>query len=276
MVSTLAGSASVNRSPTGTPWNDVFDMFAQKTGVEIKVQYTPNIENYWAKTRALLGSGNPPDMLRVDDDNIPNYAATGQLTDLTEYLERDNIDKTGFFEAVYDMGQQADGSFPAWNVGIQPRLIYFNKTLFEEEGVELPPTTWTAEGWTWDDFLERARELTKPGERWGISILQDTGYEIIYPVNNNGQGPFSEDGTSFTLANPEGIEAVQRVADLSCREKVQPEWAELMQDERSNQLFVGGQLAMIEATSTFTSYARQNTSRISSGTSHQCPHGRSR
>ncbi|GAA5019278.1 ABC transporter substrate-binding protein [Actinopolymorpha pittospori] len=243
--------------PTGTPWNDAFEKFTAKTGIEIKIQYTPTMTNYWAKTRALLGSGDPPDLMRVDDDNIPNYGATGQLTDLATYLKRDKLDRSDYFPAVYDMGRQADGTVPAWSVGIQPRVIFYNRTMFEKAGVELPPTTWTADGWTWDDFLDRARRLTKQGQ-WGAAIVQDTGYEVVHPVNNGGDGPFSADGKRFTLAGPEGLDAVQRVADLTCAAHVQPDWASLKQDQRSNQMFVAGQLAMVEATSTFTSYASQN------------------
>ncbi|WP_020576932.1 ABC transporter substrate-binding protein [Actinopolymorpha alba] len=244
--------------PTGTPWNQAFDRFTEKTGIQVKIQYTPTMTNYWAKTRALLGSGNPPDLMRVDDDNIPTYAATGQLLDLRTYLKRDKLEPSTYFPVVYEMGRQADGSFPAWSVGIQPRVIFYNRTMFERAKVPLPPTTWTADGWTWDDFLDRARQLTTPDGRWGAALLQDSGYEIIHPVNNGGEGPFSADGKKFALADPAAIEAVQRVADLSCEQRVQPQWTTLKQPDRANQMFVGGQLAMIESTSTFTAYASQN------------------
>ena len=39
-------------------------------------------------------------------------------------------------------------------------IIYYNKKIFDEAGVPYPPTKWT-EAWTWDEFVNVAKKLTK-------------------------------------------------------------------------------------------------------------------
>ena len=39
--------------------------------------------------------------------------------------------------------------------GTQTMVMYYNKDIFDEKGVEYPK-----EGWTWDEFLETAEKLT--------------------------------------------------------------------------------------------------------------------
>ena len=51
-----------------------------------------------------------------------------------------------------------------------PLAIYYNKKLFDEAGVAYPQ-----EGWTWDDLLATAQQLTKTDAsgnvtQWGIQL----------------------------------------------------------------------------------------------------------
>ena len=38
-------------------------------------------------------------------------------------------------------------------------ILYYNKSLFDEAGVDYPPSK-AAEAWTWDEFVAAARQLT--------------------------------------------------------------------------------------------------------------------
>ena len=123
----------------------------------------------------------------------------------------------------------------------------------------MPPGTWTRENWTWDNFLETAKALTIEDERWGALLYKDTSCETIYTVNNGEPtGIYSEDGTQFTLANPNAVAGMQWVADLTCVHGVQPPWGDLSQDNAQNQHFVSGKVSMLSSTYGFAAYANQN------------------
>lgn len=212
---------SIENLPTKT----VLDNFQAKfPTIKLTVDETP--QNYEEKMRTLLAAGTPSDIHRVNDDYVRGYASKGQLLDLNPYLKRDKVKREDFYEFVYDFPIH-EGKYYAWSTGNQPRLLYVNKTLFQNSGLQ-PPLfdRWDPPGWTWDDMVTAAQKLTKDfdGERptFGTSIFHDTGYEQTVLINFGVEdGIYSKDGKQFLMASPRGVEAIQATIDLSCRLKVQ-------------------------------------------------------
>ena len=198
--------------------------------------------------------------MRIDDDLVRGFAEANQLTDLTQFLEGSDIATDTYPKGMYDFPLMADGTRPGWVVGVQPRVIFYNASMFEELGVPLPPSTWTGEGWTWDDFLETARQLTDAdAQRWGALVYGDNAYEQTWSVNNGVEGGiYSPDGSEFRLATDKGVEAVQWVTDLSCVHNVQPPWSQLQQDQARQQLFASGRLGMVFGAFGLVPYFRDN------------------
>ncbi|MDP9364687.1 MAG: sugar ABC transporter substrate-binding protein [Chloroflexota bacterium] len=246
----------------GTPIEAVIQAYQQQTGSAVEVIPTPGRgTEYETKVRTMLAGGTVPDIMRVNDDFVRYYSIKDQILDLTPYIERDGIDRAQYFEGMWDFAAQPDGRYTAWSIGSQPRLVFYNVDMFNQAGVPLPPKDWTAEGWTWDDFLETARKLTVEGERWGALVYDDTGYEQTFSVNNGEEtGIYDPEGRTFTLANPPGVEAVQWVSDLTCVHKVQPERGLVTQPDSGNNLFTQGRVAMIFRTQSTADYFRRNAS----------------
>lgn len=241
-----------------TPLETVLNAFQEQTGITVEVQPTP-AEDYETKFRTLLASGAPPDVMRINDNLVRGIAEQDQLTDLGPYLAESSVPRENYNESILSFARTPSDTLPAWVIGSRPRVIFYNATMFEEAGVALPPTTWTSEGWMWEDFLKTAQQLTVEGERWGALIYLDTGYEQTWLVNNGVEpGIYSEDGTEFTMATPEGIEAVQWATDLACEHGVQPPWSELQQDDAGIQLFAAGDLGMFYAGMDAIPYLHQN------------------
>lgn len=231
----------------GTPIGDAIKAYEQQSGNTVRIEPAPSGDEYNTKTRTVLASGAPPDIIRMNDDFIRGFSLQEQaLLDLTPFIEEAGVNSEEFFEPLFDFPKQPDGTYTGWVLGVQPRLIFYNVDMFKEAGVELPPTEWTSEGWTWDDFLETAQALTVEGERWGGLIYYDTGYEQTFAVNAGEEdGIWSEDGETFTLAEPRGIDAVQWATDLTCVHGVQPPWSMLQGTDLDNQLFAQGKIAMM-------------------------------
>jgi multiple sugar transport system substrate-binding protein len=242
---------------SGTPIETALNAFQETTGITVNVQPTP-AQDYETKFRTLLASGSPPDVMRINDNVVRDYAAANQLLDLTPFIETSDP----YIESLFTFPVTPWGTHPAWTIGTNPRAIFYNVDMFEEAGVPRPPENWTSENWTWDDFLETAKQLTDAdAQRWGALIYNETAAEQTWAVNNGVEtGIYSEEGTEFTLASPEGIEAMQWLADLTCQHGVQPPWSMLQQDQAANQLFASGSIGMRFATLGFTNYLRQNVS----------------
>ncbi|WP_328582407.1 ABC transporter substrate-binding protein [Streptomyces sp. NBC_00370] len=267
-VAGCGGSASASDDSTitlmnwealdGSPYPKVFDAFEKQTGKKIKYQFAASGTDYWVKCRTVLGASNPPDIMRIDDDFVASYAKTGRLHDLRDFMRDSGLQEADYFTTVYNNARQPDGSYVGWSLGMQPRVIFYNKTMFKEAGVPLPPDSWTDEGWKWDDFLAAAKKLSIPGKRWGACVLDDAGFEMIYTVNNGGTGRWSKDGKRFTLADPPDAAGYQFVADLTCEHDAQPRWSELQQSGRGAEMFAAGQIGMIQRVSTFVDFFQQN------------------
>ncbi len=243
---------------TGTPFEAVLDAYRDATGVQIEVQPTP-AQDYETRMRTMIAGGTAPDVMRINDDFVRGYTAEGALLDMSSFLERDGLTGEGFFETIYNFPRQPTGEYTAWSVGCQPNVIFYNKTMFEEAGVPLPPTTWTDENWKFANVLEAAKALTVEGEQWGALFYSSTGYETVFPVSNGEpDGIYSFDGTQFTLANPKSIEAIQWVADLTCVHAAQPEWGVVTRSGAPNQLFAAGQIGMYMNVFGVAPYMREN------------------
>jgi len=239
----------------GTPLQAAIDAYSDDTGIGVEVWPVP--ARYEDKMRTLLAAGTTPDAMRVNDDYVRGYESKNQLLDLSSFIESAGLQRDDFYKFIYEF-PEFEGGHWAWCLGNQPRMIFYNVDMFEEAGLDLPPTEWNPdEGWTWDDFLETAIQLTKGEEQFGALVYHDTGYEQTFSMNNGGPGIYSEDGLRFTLADPEGIEAIQWVTDLTCVHNVQPTQGLLNQLE-GPQLFMAGQVAMIFTASTTSNSFRQN------------------
>ncbi len=250
-----------------TPIEAVIKEYEQQTGRKVENVPNPGTGNeYETKVRTMLAGGTAPDIMRVNDDFVRYYSIKDQVRDLSPYLKRDNIKPDDYFAPIYNFAKQPSGQYTAWSLGNQPRLIFYNVNAFKEAGVPLPPKEWTKQGWTWNDFLETAKKLTKPGERWGALVYDDTGMEQTFAVNNGVEsGIYSEDGKKFTLASPKGAEALQFLADLTCKHQVQPERGLVDQPgvpNLGNNLFVGGKVAMAARTQGTINYFRRNIPKV--------------
>lgn len=247
-------------SIAGTPTEAAVQAYTAETGRVVEMIPAPGTgTDYETRVRTMLAGGTVPDVIRTNDDFVRFYSAREQFTDLRPFIERDAVNPADYYEPIWNFAIQPDGAYGAVTLGNQPRLIYYNVDMFEAAGVPLPPRDWTSAGWTWDDFLATAQALTIAGERWGALIYDDTGCEQTFAVNNGlAEGIYSEDGQSFLLAEPQGVEAIQWLADLTLVHGVQPERGLVLESNTGNNLFLQGRIAMIFRTQGTMAYFRNN------------------
>lgn len=245
----------------GSPLATVLDDFQKSGDTTLKVQPAP-ASDYDTKLLTIMSSGSVPDVIRINDDFVLGYSQQNTLLDLNPYIEKDGLKPESFFDHPFKFPVQPDGKHTAWAAGTQPNMVFYNVDAFKEAGVPLPPTTWTDEGWKWEDFLAAAQKLTVPDERFGVLTFDDTSSETVFTVNNGTDGIYSKDGKRFTLADPGSVEGIQWIADLSLKHKVQPPWSTIQGGEGNPNfalsLFTTGKLAMMTRNFGSAAYIREN------------------
>src|SRR4029079_3377430 len=129
---------------------------------------------------------------------------------------------------------------------LDPRGMYYRKDLFEEKGLKAPET--------FADVTEAAMALNSPPSMYGIGLEKGDNWWYAW-VGSIGAGNnlsrWTEEGKS-RIAVPEGIAAMQWLADLVLKDKVvQPSPETANRDSDLQPLFLGGQCAILQTGSWF-------------------------
>jgi multiple sugar transport system substrate-binding protein len=121
----------------------------------------------------------------------------------------------------------APAALAAWQRGLAlyglpsdavPQVLFYNQDLFAAAGVAAP-----APGWTWDDWLAKAKQLTVRSNdsntisQYGTALSTWAGM-----VWGNGGELLSADGTQTLLDSPEAAAGVQFAADMVNVHRVAP------------------------------------------------------
>jgi len=165
--------------------------------VEIYAYSNTSNGNVGADT-ALMAGGQIDVILSYGIGNIKRRAEAGLLMELDELLERDGIDlvKEWGTDAYKFLGKTY--SIP---MGRESHYIAINMDAWNEAGLGPLPVEWT-----WDEYLEASRKMTKPG-RFGGSQYHTQLY-ALYPAKQlyekdafyNEEGLSNFDDPVFTRA----------------------------------------------------------------------------
>jgi putative sugar ABC transporter, sugar-binding protein len=138
-------------SATTTPLIEGFE----KAHPNIKVELIDIASaDYTQKLSVMLNGGNDLDVVWIKDaDTTPTLAGRGQLEDLTPYIERDGID-LGMYNGLAEP-MNMGGKQVAVPTNTSYYILYYNKDIFDEAGVDYPTNDMT-----WADFEELAAKVT--------------------------------------------------------------------------------------------------------------------
>jgi multiple sugar transport system substrate-binding protein len=127
-----------------------------------------------------LASGNPPDIVGpMGVDGAESFH--GQWLDLTPLIEKTGYDLTQYDEGAvnfYKTGGEGQLGIP---FGIYPSVMYYNKALFDEAGLNYPPHKY-GEEYVWPDGTKSA---------WDYDTVRQIA--MILTVDQNGNDATSPD-----------------------------------------------------------------------------------
>jgi multiple sugar transport system substrate-binding protein len=193
---------------------------AANPGVNVEVIGIPWTEEGNAKLELALADGSAINVFRVTSTNIARYARQGILSDIEPFLSDE--DKADFYESAFQVAE-LDGKVWAYPLWVTAISIFANTELFEAQGVELPTME---DPWTWDEFVEAAKTLTfeRDGQQvYGFTSSSKQGAIEYYPIMYlDGGRIVSADGSRFVQNQPEGVSALQKLADLALVHQVTP------------------------------------------------------
>ena len=110
--------------------------------------------------QTLVAGGQAPDVAWLTD---PALTALGAVEAIDDRVAKDQIDLSPFPEAAMDAWFRRDGklfALPNQSGGDWP-VAPTNKRMYEEIGLNLPPTDWEDPDWNFDRFTTEMKRLTK-------------------------------------------------------------------------------------------------------------------
>lgn len=187
----------------------------QHPGITVEIEAVP-FAQYYERLGAQVAAGTAYDVMMISGSYFPSIAPSGGLMDLTDLIERDGLDLTGY--TTEEANSVHEGRTYALPYELDIQGLFYNKSMFDEAGVEYPD-----ESWTWDDLRTAAEELTREAEGrrvWGFYAHN------LYPswvsfVGQAGGQLFDDSGTP-QLNSPEVGDALEYLHGLMYADGVAP------------------------------------------------------
>lgn len=212
--------------------------YTAATGNKAEIQVV-TWDQYWTLLEAGATGGDLPDVFWMHSNEAERYMRNDILLDLTDRIassEKLEMDK---FPSEIKTLYQYDGKTYAVPKDVDTIALFYNKTLFDEAGLDYPDDTWT-----WDDYYDAAVALTKEdGSQYGTAMSptnnQDGWMNIVYSM---GGKVISDDKKTSGFDDPATIKAMEFV-DRLVKDGMPP--ASVMAENANDVLLGSGKIAML-------------------------------
>ena len=231
IVTTLAiGPTLAQQKTTVTFWHAMgaqlgktIDMLVEQFNNEnpdvfVKAEYQGN---YGALSQKLVGSlvaRKPPTVAQVYGNWAAEYITSNELVPIEKFVKGPNGLSTLEIDDIWEglrAGCVFDGVWYTMPFNKSVYVLVYNQTALKEAGIAKPPATW-------QELLTAARALTiKDGDkivRYGFGLRPNVDYFACFFFTAG--GTWLDAGGKVNVNSPEGVKALQYMADLLSKYKV--------------------------------------------------------
>ena len=149
--------------------NQVLKAFKEQyPDIELEL-ITASIDNWMVKLRTSASSGEAIDVFQDSANNNPMYALRGINQPLQDYIDMNN---PNLHKETMDTVFCYNGNYYVAVTEPDPCVLFYNKEIFESEGLETPEELYQAGDWNFDSLARIAKQLTysnNSGKRWGLA-----------------------------------------------------------------------------------------------------------
>lgn len=204
----------------------------EKENPDIKIEFMHIPQNYFQKIHLLFASNTAPDVIFMNNLNLPVYANAGVLEDLSAY----GFDKSVFYPQAVE-ALSFKGIPYAVPRDVSNLVVFYNKDIFDLYGEAYPD-----KDWTFDKFLAAAQKLTHRPEIFGVSFDEEPLFYLPYLMSEGG-GFISDDLSSGIIDTPQSQKGLKFYSDLRTKYHAAPQKSESASATMA-QMFLQGRLAM--------------------------------
>jgi multiple sugar transport system substrate-binding protein len=197
----------------------------ENPGVKIDAVHIPDA--YDEKITAMIAANQAPDIFYCHEGMAYELAEGGKLFNIYDMVGKDPEFKLeDYVPGVW--WEWAPNKLLGRRIGIAASALYYNVDAVKEAGLPPFPTD-PKQALSWDEFVNRLKKLTidangkradEPGfdpnniKQYGLSVPIGDTWMLMSLLNTAGISWSDDTGKVFGLSTPEGIAAVQKIADL--------------------------------------------------------------
>lgn len=215
-------------------WKEISPIFYE-SHPHITVNYRIDIGGF-EKLLASMVAGTAPDVYNSWGPYVIRFREREQALDLTSYVEKDitqaDIDDWNPAQLKAFKWEDKWYALPTY---CGSSAIACNLDMFEEAGIEPPPTEWGPGSWTFDKYLEVALKLTKRDASGNITVF---GANDVWTASNwqwcqmhlnswGGHIVDPDDDTRCALGENKAQQAMQWLYDGIFKHRIFPKKGEL-------------------------------------------------
>ena len=216
--------------------------FEKKYGCTVVFDVIPWAD-WHTKFPQQVSAGKTVDVAPLFDTEFANYAATGMFQSVESYVEIN--------DPIWDKNIMDLFKWKGKHYGLYTKLrsyaqgmIFFNKTMFEDEGEDDPYTLYKKGKWDLNQFRQTALAMRRLGKDGKTSVygFGTWWYDAFILSNGNRQVvPQSDGSVKITLNQQSAYDAMQLIQDMQLKDKsfdytLSSSWADY---------FMGGKMAMV-------------------------------
>lgn len=206
---------------------------AEQDDYVIKQMVIP--QDYYTKVQTMIAGNQAPDLMWLAQEYIPAYVKNDAVLDITDQLKsQDVIDMNDYLDGSLNTAKYDGRIYGLPWIG-QPYVVYYNKTMFKEKGIEEP-----TENWTWTDFQETAKALTNK-DVYGFAT---TGNPPLAVWIWGEGGEIVESNGTVKLTSPEIIKGLELATSIITNKNITMPYQEAS-SLGVEQGFVNGDIAMM-------------------------------
>ncbi|MGE6579254.1 ABC transporter substrate-binding protein [Paenibacillus xylanexedens] len=178
--------------------------------VTVKTSVIPWAD-YQQKLAIMAATKTSPDIVWISERMIPQFMNGGQLLDISSVKE----DAAYTFDDIIPSTLTAfekDGKLYGIPFSTPPQVVFYNKNLFEANGLKSPMQLYEEGNWTYDEMVKASEAISKPQEGvYGVKFIQNSSNwsdNLIPLIWAMGGEIFNEDTTQFAMNTPETAKAI--------------------------------------------------------------------
>lgn len=224
-------------------WQAMADSF-NKVNSTVKVSFVNDPAGWQPKLTALMAAGTGPDIVRLESNGFTDLVRKGFFMPMDPFVATAGaaLDLPDFFPQAL-AAFKVQGKQYAMPMVLSCLVVNYNTRLVQEAGLAAP-----AAGWTWNDYLQWAQHLTKPGasgtDQWGTTFETSSILRSIAFVWQNGGDLFNQTFSQATFTQAPTIGAYTFLSDMLHKYHVAPTPKDLADAKQSMaQLFVNEKIA---------------------------------